>query len=82
MYLVLVLRPLTLWHPTLVRVLHPSMCVEGAGRCRKLSIGTEAWRDREGVRGAQPGPVGLGVSGGTALLKKSWALAGGVVQEE
>ena len=43
------------------------------------SIGTEAWRDGEGVSGP---PVGLGVLGGTTLPKKSWALEGGVVQEE
>ena len=78
MYSVLDLRPLTLWHPTLIRVLRPSMPVEGAGRCCKLSIGTEAWR----VIGVPPGPLGLGVSGGTALLKGVGHWQEGVVQEE
>ena len=54
------------------------MPVEGAGRCCKLSIGTEAWR----VIGVPPGPLGLGVSGGTALLKGVGHWQEGVVQEE
>ena len=60
MYSALDLRPLTLWHPTLIRVLRPSMPVEGVGRCCELLIGTEAWRDGEGVSGVQPGPLGPG----------------------
>ena len=72
MYSVLDLMPLTLWHPTLIRALCPSMPVEGAGRCCKLSIGTEAWRDEEGVSGVPPGPLGLGVSTSESSRELSW----------
>ena len=53
------------------------MPAEGAGRCCELSVRTESWRDGEGGSGVPPSPLGLGVSGGTALLNRSWALAGG-----
>ena len=33
--------------------------------------------DGQGVSGVPPSLIGLRVSGGTALLKKSWELAGG-----
>ena len=74
--LVLVLSPLTLCHPTLIRVLRPSMPVEGGEGCCKLLVVTEAWRDGGLASGVPPGPPVLEASGGAVLLKKNWRWAG------
>ena len=80
-YAVLVLSPLTLWHPTLIRVLCPSMPVEGAEGCCKLLVATEAWRDGGLASGVPAGPPVLEASrrgrGGAVLRKKKKKIGGG-----
>ena len=72
-YAVLVLSPLTLWHPTLMRILCPSMPVEGAEGCCKLLVVKEAWTDGGLAIGVPPGPPACsgGLRGGAVLLKKN-----------
>ena len=54
-----------------MRVLRPSMPVEGAEGCCKLLVATEVWADGGLASGVSPGPPVLEASGGAVLLKKN-----------